>query len=161
MNCYSSGHRSAESHKLAALNKESKQLDIIGSLPSPFDPLPSWVGIRENLVQQKGNCSECDVRSRGPQKLIYPWSSASISADAVYYTLDLGRSWKQLKVPGYLGVLGVNSNSDELYWSTGNWYDAKDLDIKKNYFKLIFLRTLKIGCRFYGTKTELSLLCLF
>lgn len=52
--------------------------------------------------------------------------SSRISADAVFYSRDGGRSWSRLAIAGYLGVLGLDRNQDQVFWANGNWYDSDD-----------------------------------
>lgn len=57
-------------------------------------------------------------------RIMFPFtkSPASMTTDAHFYTDDGGRSWHQLAIPGYLGVLGLATHDAELFWSKGNWY---------------------------------------
>lgn len=48
--------------------------------------------------------------------------SAEIRTDAHFYTRNGGRSWRQLAIPGYLGVMGLSPRGSKLYWNGGNWY---------------------------------------
>lgn len=61
-------------------------------------------------------------------RIMFPFSQspASITTDAHFYTDDGGRSWNQLAIPGYLGVLGLASQDAELFWSKGNWYTNEE-----------------------------------
>ena len=47
---------------------------------------------------------------------------ALISTDAHFYTRNGGRTWHQLAIPGYLGVMGLSPHGSKVYWSKGNWY---------------------------------------
>lgn len=57
-------------------------------------------------------------------RILFPFGeeAAEISADAHFYTRDGGRTWHQLAIPGYLGVMGLSPRGSKLYWSKGNWY---------------------------------------
>jgi len=57
-------------------------------------------------------------------RLLIPFSRerAELQTDAHFYTRDGGRSWRQLAIPGYLGVMGLSPRGSKLYWSKGNWY---------------------------------------
>lgn len=57
-------------------------------------------------------------------RLLMPFSRerAELQTDAHFYTRDGGRSWRQLAIPGYLGVMGLSPQGSKLYWSKGNWY---------------------------------------
>ena len=57
-------------------------------------------------------------------RLLIPFSkeASEISVDAHFYTDDGGRSWHQLAIPGYLGVMGLSPRGSKLYWSKGDWY---------------------------------------
>lgn len=57
-------------------------------------------------------------------RLLMPFyeKSSEIITEAHYYTRDGGRTWHQLAIPDYLGVMGLSPHGSKLYWSKGNWY---------------------------------------
>lgn len=97
-------------------------------MPTPFWPLPAPSGLRGFLAGNGVLLANTDSRYEVPQWL-YPTEdgeSARISADAVFYSRDGGRSWSRLAIAGYLGVLGLDRNQDQVFWAKGNWYDSND-----------------------------------
>ena len=51
---------------------------------------------------------------------------AEITTNAHFYTHDGGKTWHQLAIPGYLGVMGLSPHGSTLYWSKGNWFRNKE-----------------------------------
>ena len=47
---------------------------------------------------------------------------AEINTDAHFHTRDGGRTWQQLAIPGYLGVMGLARHDSEMFWTKGDWY---------------------------------------
>lgn len=85
-----------------------------GSIPSPFSPMHASTYIRSfqagNTVLLLNASYNHDV-----PRWLYPWKEASVSANANYYSVDEGRSWSKLDVPGYLGLAGFDSSRDTIY----------------------------------------------
>ncbi|MFD2014285.1 hypothetical protein ACFSHO_15760 [Acinetobacter vivianii] len=52
-------------------------------------------------------------------------SGGTVSANAVFYSKDWGTSWQKLAIKGYLRVLGVEANSDQVFWVDGSVYESK------------------------------------
>lgn len=101
---------------VAELNTTTLAWKPLGDLPSVFSPLNAdtqarglWVGRNSLLIN-----TYSDHR---PPPWLYWWGEASISADAVFYSLDWGQSWKRLAVDGYRGVRGFDGASDRVFWS--------------------------------------------
>ena len=99
----------------------------LSDLPSVFAPLASdsqvrgsnfWMGQNTLLINTTSN--------HHPPRWLYWWSDANISADAVFYSKDWGRSWQRLAIGGYLGILGFQAEQDRVIWAKGNWYDNHD-----------------------------------
>lgn len=90
--------------------------------------LPGWLAQDGMSTRYFWNNGDYQVVSQWgytyvPRFLI-PFSQerAEINTDAHFYTHDGGRNWKQLAIPGYLGVMGLSPHGSKLYWSKGNWY---------------------------------------
>lgn len=49
-----------------------------------------------------------------------------ISTDPHFYTRDGGRTWRQLAVADYLGIMGLSRQGSKLYWTPGSWYRNKE-----------------------------------
>ncbi|SFA67396.1 hypothetical protein [Metapseudomonas otitidis] len=119
------GERATE---VAEWQRDSGTWQVNGTLPTPFWPLPASSGLRGFLAGNGVLLANTDSRYEVPQWL-YPTEdgeSARISADAVFYSRDGGRSWSRLAIAGYLGVLGLDRNQDQVFWAKGNWYDSND-----------------------------------
>lgn len=101
---------------VAELNTTTLAWKPLGEVPSVFSPLPAdtqarelWVGRNSLLIN-----TYSDHR---PPRWLYWWGEASISADAVFYSMDWGQSWTRLAVDGYRGVRGFEGASDRVFWS--------------------------------------------
>ena len=57
-------------------------------------------------------------------RIVFPFTEepAVFTTDAHFYTRDGGRSWSQLAIPGYLGVMGLAGHGREVFWTKGDWY---------------------------------------
>lgn len=119
------GERTTE---VAEWQRESASWQVNGELPSPFWPLQAFTGLRLFLAGDGVLLANTDSRYHVPQWLSLKKNGGSsrISADAVFYSHDGGRSWSRLAIAGYLGVLGLDRNQDQVFWANGNWYDSDD-----------------------------------
>jgi hypothetical protein len=85
-----------------------------GNIPSPFSPMNASTYIRSfhasNRVLLLNVSYDHDV-----PRWLYPWKEASVSANANYYSVNEGRSWSKLDVPGYLGLAGFDPSRDTIY----------------------------------------------
>ncbi|UUQ67295.1 hypothetical protein NLK61_11885 [Pseudomonas fuscovaginae UPB0736] len=103
---------------------------VVGELPSVFGQLGSHTQLREEHFWMGQNSLLINTSSNHhPPRWLYWWSKATISADGVFYSTDWGRSWQQLAVDGYLGILGFQPAQDRVFWAKGNWYNSNDLGI--------------------------------
>lgn len=90
--------------------------------------LPDWLAQDDTSVRYFWNNGDYQVISKWGYtrvpRLLIPFSAerAEINTDAHFYTHDGGRSWRQLAIPDYLGVMGLALHGSKLYWSQGNWY---------------------------------------
>lgn len=90
--------------------------------------LPGWLVGDDTSVRYFWSNGDYQVISKWGYvhvpRIFMPFSreSAEINVDAHYYTRDGGRSWNQLAIPGYLGVMGLSRQGSKVYWSKGNWY---------------------------------------
>lgn len=114
--------------EVAEWQRESASWQVNGELPSPFWPLQAFTGLRLFLAGDGVLLANTDSRYHVPQWLSLKKNGGSsrISADAVFYSRDGGRSWSRLAIAGYLGVLGLDRNQDQVFWANGNWYDSDD-----------------------------------
>lgn len=114
--------------EVAEWQRESASWQVNGELPSPFWPLQAFTGLRLFLAGDGVLLANTDSRYQVPQWLSLKKNGGSsrISADAVFYSRDGGRSWSRLAIAGYLGVLGLDRNQDQVFWADGNWYDSDD-----------------------------------
>ncbi|MDH1106932.1 hypothetical protein N5C55_26780 [Pseudomonas otitidis] len=114
--------------EVAEWQRESASWQVNGELPSPFWPLQAFTGLRLFLAGDGVLLANTDSRYQVPQWLSLKKNGGSsrISADAVFYSRDGGRSWSRLAIAGYLGVLGLDRNQDQVFWAKGNWYDSND-----------------------------------
>jgi hypothetical protein len=103
-----------------------------GSLPGAFGPIESHTGLREAFIGEQILVLNVMSSHEVPSWLarLTGEEEASISADAVFYSKDWGRSWKRLAIPGYLGVLGMDARNNKVIWAKGNWYDSQDLNVR-------------------------------
>lgn len=118
-----------ESAKIALLDKDTLGWKPQGPLPSAFGPLGTS-GLRE-LYASRGAIVANVMSHHEVPRWLYPWGreAASVSADAVFYSTDWGRSWSKLAIGGYLGVLGIEAEKDRVFWARGNWYSSRDLSV--------------------------------
>ena len=116
---------------VALLDRTSLEWQDQGRLPSAFGVLPSHSGLREWFVG-RGVIVANVMSSHDVPRWLSPWrrEAASISADAVFFSKDWGRSWQKLDMPGYLGVLGLDAQHERVAWAKGNWYDSTDLAVR-------------------------------
>lgn len=90
--------------------------------------LPGWLAEQAMGVRYFWSNGERQVISLWGDvvvpRLLFPFTEepAAISTDAHFHTSDGGRSWRQLAIPGYLGVMGLGTRGDDLFWTKGNWY---------------------------------------
>lgn len=114
--------------EVAKWQRENASWQVNGELPSPFWPLQAFTGLRLFLAGDGVLLANTDSRYHVPQWLSLKKNGGSsrISADAVFYSRDGGRSWSRLAIAGYLGVLGLDRNQDQVFWANGNWYDSDD-----------------------------------
>ncbi|MBC3362335.1 hypothetical protein [Pseudomonas sp. SWRI154] len=112
---------------VAELDTAALSWKPLSDLPSVFAPLASdtqvrggnfWMGQNTLLINTTSN--------HQPPRWLYFGSNANISADAVFYSNDWGRSWQRLSITGYLGILGFQPAQDRVIWAHGNWYDNND-----------------------------------
>ncbi|OZI57434.1 hypothetical protein [Bordetella genomosp. 4] len=91
--------------------------------------LPQWLAEDRTSARYFWNNGDYQVVSEWGDtvvpRLIIPVSKdrAEIDTDAHFYTRDGGRTWHQLAIPGYLGVMGLSPAGSKLYWSKGDWYE--------------------------------------
>lgn len=85
-----------------------------GSIPSPFSPMNASTYIRSFQAGNRVLLLNASYNHDVPRWL-YPWKEASVSANANYYSVDEGRAWSKLDVPGYLGLAGFDSSRDTIY----------------------------------------------
>lgn len=90
--------------------------------------LPGWLAENRTSARYFWNNGDYQVVSEWGDtivpRLLIPFldERAEIDTDAHFYTRDGGRTWHQLAIPGYLGVMGLSPHGSQLYWSKGNWY---------------------------------------
>ncbi|CAM4138825.1 hypothetical protein [Bordetella muralis] len=91
--------------------------------------LPDWMAENRTSARYFWNNGDYQVVSEWGDtvvpRLLIPFSRdrAEIDTDAHFYTRDGGRTWHQLAIPGYLGVMGLSPTGSKLYWSKGDWYE--------------------------------------
>lgn len=101
--------------------------DWIAHQPLP-KLLPSWLADSRMRVRYFWSNGAHQVVSLWGDvvvpRLLFPFSEepASITTDAHFHTSDSGRTWHQLAIPGYLGVMGLAHHEAEMFWTKGNWY---------------------------------------
>lgn len=120
----------ADGLKVALLNRSTLKWEVQGALPTAFGILPSDSGLRAWHVSREAIVVNIWSSHKVPRWL-YPWgrNAANISADSVFYSTDWGRSWTQLSIDGYLGVLGMDGERNRVVWAKGNWHSSNDLYI--------------------------------
>lgn len=116
--------------RVAELDPQTLHWTTTGALPSPFSPFSSSTHLRDFRVGKNTLLAVVAAGHEVPHWLT-PGSddAAHISANAVYYSRNWGRSWKKLAIDGYLGVVGFHPEHDRVYWADGNWYNSDDLNI--------------------------------
>lgn len=90
--------------------------------------LPAWLVQNDMVARYFWSNGDYQVVSMDgynyiPRIVLPFWRDrAEISTDAHFYTRNGGRTWHQLAIPGYLGVMGLSPHGSKVYWSKGNWY---------------------------------------
>jgi hypothetical protein len=118
--------------ELAELGADGHSWRKLGDLPNPFWPLPASSRIRPNQQTNfyvNGELILATIMSE--HQTIQPSLRASskpakIEGNGVFFSTDSGSHWKQLAIPGYLGVLGFDSDKKQVYWNKGNWFENND-----------------------------------
>lgn len=112
------------------LDPKQFRWEVKAKLPTAFGLISSWASIRTYFSTQHAIVVNT-MGSHEVPRWVYPWGDRApdISADAVFYSTDLGSTWRKLDIPGYLGILGVDAANDRVFWSDGNWYESYDLNI--------------------------------
>ena len=117
--------RTKDGECLARLDTETGEWVERQHLPSL---LPSWLARNDMGARYFWSNGDYQVVSLWGYtlvpRLLLPFSkeASEILVDAHFFTRDGGRSWHQLAIPGYLGVMGLARHGSRLYWSQGNWY---------------------------------------
>jgi len=124
--------RDGRDDELAQLGQDGRSWNKLANLPNPFWPLPASTRIRPNQQTNfyvSGELFLATVMSehRTIQPSVGTGSKpAKIEANGVYFSTDSGSHWKKLAIPGYLGVLGFDSDKKRVYWNKGNWFENND-----------------------------------
>ncbi|MYZ41680.1 hypothetical protein [Schauerella aestuarii] len=90
--------------------------------------LPAWMAENRTTARYFWSNGDYQVVSEWGDtvvsRLLIPFMKerAEIQTDAHFYTRDGGRTWHQLAIPGYLGMMGLSPRSSKVYWSKGNAY---------------------------------------
>lgn len=90
--------------------------------------LPAWMAENRTTARYFWSNGDYQVVSEWGDtvvsRLLIPFMKerAEIQTDAHFYTRDGGKTWHQLAIPGYLGVMGLSPRSGKVYWSKGNAY---------------------------------------
>lgn len=90
--------------------------------------LPGWLAEDRTSTRYFWSNGDYQVVSQWGDTVVPRWlipfteEPAEIDTDAHFYTRDGGRSWHQLAIPGYLGVMGLSPRGSKVYWNKGNWY---------------------------------------
>lgn len=93
--------------KMATLNNITKKIVVSGSIPDAFYPLHSHGSIRH--LEASDNLIVINVANNYTlPKFIF--SGRTMSSDNVYASVDSGKTWKKLSIPGYGALLGVFDN---------------------------------------------------
>ncbi|WP_445404446.1 hypothetical protein [Acinetobacter vivianii] len=116
---------------IAELLPENLSWKIHGTLPHPFSPFNGssyvydiWITHDALLITTMSE--HIAARILQPSTWRKPTSSGgTVSATAVFYSKDWGTSWQKLAIKGYLRVLGVEANSDQVFWVDGSVYESK------------------------------------
>lgn len=116
---------------IAELVPENLSWKIHGTLPHPFSPFNGssyvydiWITHDALLITTMSE--HIAARILQPSTWRKPaGSGGTVSATAVFYSKDWGTSWQKLAIQGYLKVLGVEVNSDQVFWVEGSVYENK------------------------------------
>lgn len=124
-------HPDQERDEIAEFDVAEQSWKPVGALPNPFWPLPGSSRVDSILVGQHAIVVSVMASHTVPTWLTpFRDEPAEIDANAAFYSLDGGRSWTRIGLPGYLGVMGLDPNSDRVYGAHGNWYDDPDLTVR-------------------------------
>ena len=114
---------------LVRLNKENGQWIERHKIPTL---LPDWLvenNMNTRYFQSNGDYQVVSLWGDiTVPRILMPFSkdAAALSVSPHFYTHDGGKSWHQLAIPGYLGVMGLSPHGGKLYWSKGNWYNNQE-----------------------------------
>lgn len=108
----------AKAPQVAVLNPTTLTWEVQGTVPGPFAPATGWVYIREFLPGQQALV----VNVGGETKVL----GRTLSSDAVFYSLNWGKTWHRLKMPGSLGLMGLDDLKNRVFWSPGESYETRD-----------------------------------
>ena len=112
--------------QLASLNRQTLDWEIGGNVPGAFTPLPSDQALRVLEIGRHSVIINVMSDFAIPGVLTLDSRGHSISADAVFYSPDWGKSWHKLAIDGYLGTLGMDAAHDRIIWAKDNWYSGND-----------------------------------
>jgi len=108
--------------QIALLNQKTLEWQLKGKLPSTFGLLPA--SNRLESIHVGKNSIVVSIRSSHKvPRWLYPWSKASIDANAVFSSTDWGESWGKLDIDGPQGVLGMDRDQDKIIWTTNSYED--------------------------------------
>ncbi|WP_348765734.1 hypothetical protein [uncultured Salinisphaera sp.] len=120
---------------IARIDPASLEIKTAAKLPGAFAPLTSseyvrgfWVG-KHSMVVNVGSSYRVPTWINAGEWL--SGDEAHISGNAVFYSVDDGRSWDRLAIPGYQGVLGFDAATDRLFWHKGGSYEDKSIQVDR------------------------------
>lgn len=121
--------------QVAELRHDDLSWTIHGKLPQPFWLFNDHTSIRD-LWMNKDMLLISTMSSHEIPRLFRPstWFTdkitGSVSVDGLYYSKDWGETWQQLAIDAPSGVLGIDTKSNQIFWSNKPWYDNPDLNIR-------------------------------
>ncbi|MBS64598.1 hypothetical protein [Salinisphaera sp.] len=120
---------------IALVDPDTLEIKPTAELPGAFAPLTSneyvrgfWVG-KHSMVVNVGSSYRVPTWIN-----VGEWLSgdeAHISGNAVFYSVDDGRSWDRLAIPGYQGVLGFDAATDRVFWHRDGSYTDKSIQVDR------------------------------
>lgn len=118
-------------HELAELTDDQSSWATRCVLPNAFWPFNASTYINSNLDNNffvSGDIILISTTSNHTTFSIFS-GKTTLHANAIFLSKDNGDSWTKLKIPSYLGILGFNPQTRQMYWNQGNWFESNDSNI--------------------------------
>ena len=122
--------QSGGNDKIATFNAARQEWRILGEAPNPFWPFSADRRVRKLRVGEHSIVLDVMADHTMPSPINFMrGTKAQTDANASFYSVDNGRTWTRLGLPGYLGVMGLSPDGDRVYGSP-LWFDNPRPDVR-------------------------------